>query len=137
MASDVQSVNKEHHLSVTTGFIPYSNYHRQQAEKVQHHVLTLPRVRVFTVRRVRNSIDLPACTKLWPSARQWDKLTHRSLNKLSSSCLLWQQTSARLYGVRQQATDQVSCLGRNQYTDTVNVLVMFWCHCNCQPHDAY
>ena len=55
------------------------------------------------------------------------------LNKLSSSYLLWQQTSARLYGTIEQATDK---LGRSQHTDTNNLLAVFWCHCSCQPHDT-
>ena len=44
------------------------------------------------------------------------------LNELSISCSLWQQTSARLYGARQQATDKVLGLGRSQCTDTKNLM---------------
>ena len=64
-----------------------------------------------------------------------DKLTHYDidLNKLSSSCSLWQQTSAKLYGARQQATDKVLALGRSQRTDTNNLLVPLY---RCQPRGA-
>ena len=60
------------------------------------------------------------------------------LNKLSSSCSLWQQTSARvyMYGARQQVTGKVLGLGRSQRTDTNNLLAIFWCPCSCQPRDA-
>ena len=64
-----------------------------------------------------------ARSKRWPSAKRWDKLTHYDIslalnNKLSSSCSLLQQTSARLYGAIEQATDEVYGLGRSQRTDT-------------------
>ena len=97
-------------MKLLVGSSQCNNYHCQQAKNVQHRALyklTLLRVWVFTVQRVRNSIDSPARSKWWLSMKRWDQLTHYDvdLNKLSSSCLLWQQTSARLYGARQQATD--------------------------------
>ena len=105
-----------------------NNYHWRQAKKV-HLVLwrelTLLGRACFHCARVRNSIDSPACSKQWSSAKWWDKWTHYDidLNKLSSRSL-WQQTSARLYG------------GRSQRTDTNYLLATFWCHCRCQPRDA-
>ena len=55
---------------------------------------------------------------------RWDKRIHIDLNKLSSSCSLQQQASARLYGARQQATKFQAYAGANALTQSSSIVVV-------------